>query len=505
MNTNEKRLCRTVSAGFGLLLLPVLLLSMYNVPCADDYTFGRSMYVWVNEHGFGIFGMLRCALGNMADYYFNWQGRYSESFLASFMPDIFGAYWLWTIFIWLFLAGGILFLFCTLIRHLAGKEYMWAGVGTALAVCAVLLQKMPSPVEAFYWFDGSMAYMLHHGFYLWMCGLIVNYFFAEEKGASARYLAGSCVLTVLAAGGNNVTSFMSILTYCVFWMIVLLIKKKRWIILPFALSVIGFMVSFLSPGTRIRGGDSSNYTPILLTIKNCFVWTIKQYLLRWTTLSVLVLLVFLTPLLLKVVRRIRETYEFRFPLPLLLAVGDVCFLSAMSSPGFYILGEPGPGRMRNIIYVNFVLLLVLSYTYVLGWLTAGFGEKLPLAKAESLYERIPLWGSACAVVIVFGLLCVRGGTGIDGERHSGVSVEAVRELTGGEAVRYHEQAMERKAAYLDPTLTDVEVEPYEDKPYLLFFDDITDDPENWKNQGISGYYGKDSVRLDRYDPEVDYD
>lgn len=497
MNTNEKRLCRLAAAGFFLLSLPVLALSFYNVPCADDYTFGRRMYAWVAEHGYGIFGMLRCAFENMIDYYFNWQGRYSESFLASFMPDIFGAYWLWTIWIWLFLGGSVLFLFVTLFRRLAGREYTWMGIGTGAAVCAALLQKMPSPVEAFYWFDGSMAYMLHHGFYLFMCGLVVNYLFEEDKKKSARYLAGACVLTVLAAGGNNVTSFMSILTYVVFWGIVLLIKRKRWLILPFTLSVVGFMVSYLSPGTRIRGGDE--YSPILLTIKNCFVWTIKQYLFRWTTVSVLVLLVFLTPFLLKAADRIRERFEFRFPVPLLLAIGDVCFLSAMSSPSFYILGEPGPGRMRNIIYVNFLLILVLSYAYVLGWLSERFGEKLRLSSVKTLYERIPWWESACAVVLVLGLLCVKGSV------YGGVSLEAVKELASGEAARYHEQAMERKEAYLDPELTDVEVEPYEYKPYLLFFDDITDDPGNWKNQGVSGYYGKDSVRLNRYDPEVDYD
>ncbi len=52
---------------------------------------------------------------------------------------------------------------------------------------------------------------------------------------------------------------------------------------------------------------------------------------------------------------------------------------------------------------------------------------------------------------------------------------------------------------------DLEVAPYSEKPYLLFFDDITDDPENWKNMAVSAFYGKQTVKLNAYDPDVEYD
>ena len=47
----------------------------------------------------------------------------------------------------------------------------------------------------------------------------------------------------------------------------------------------------------------------------------------------------------------------------------------------------------------------------------------------------------------------------------------------------------------DPEIKDALLRDFPKKPYVLFFDDITYDPEDWRNQNMSGYYHKDSVRL----------
>lgn len=306
-----------------------------------------------------------------------------------------------------------------------------------------------------------------------------------------------CLLTVVAAGGNNVTSFTSILTYVIFAAIALLTRRKRGILFPAVLSFAGFLVSYLSPGTLIRGGGE--YSPVLSTIRKCFVWTIRQYVLGWTTPAVLLTLVFLTPFILQILQKVRERFAFRFPWPVLAAAGAQCFLSAMSCPSFYVLGEPGPGRLRNVIYVNDMILAVLTYGYLLGWLWAKFPGNRMWVKLRDFYKNTRVWQGIGVAAVVYVVLCAGN------FRTYGVSAEAARELLTGEAAVYHREAMERKAVYLDPDIMHAEVEPYSVKPYLLFFDDITDDPGNWKNVGVSVYYGKESVRLNRYDPEVDYD
>jgi hypothetical protein len=485
--------------SFILVSLPILILAFYNVPSADDYTFGSLLNNWIQENGYHILGILKCGIQNSCEYYFKWQGRYSESFFASFMPDIFGCYWIWTIFLYVFFMSGIVFLFYTLSSRLAGKEYAGFGVGIGFLTGTAIAQNVPFPTEAFFWFDGSMAYMFHHTVYIFMCAVAVRYFFTEKKSVVIRYLLLLTVLTLIAAGGNNVTSFINILTWCVFAGIAILLRKKWSVFYPLFLSVVGFLISYLSPGTKIRGGDSSNYTPILLTIRKCFVWTIKQYLFKWITLGILVMLLFLTPILLRIVRRIIERFEFRFQLPFLVLMGDVCFLSAMSCPSFYVLGEPGPGRLRNVIFVNYILLTVLTYAYILGWLSVRCEEQKWLKDLRDCYQRMNKRAMGSLVIITFAILC------LGKFNHIGISVEAIRELASGQAKQYYQEAMIRKEIYQDESILDAEVEPYSVKPYLLYFDDITDDPENWKNKGVIEFYRKDSVKLNRYDPEVDYD
>lgn len=499
MNTNERKLYHFILLVFVVISLPIYILSFYNVPSADDYMFGQLVKAWVSQNGYNIWGILKCGVKNSIKYYFSWQGRYSESFFASFMPDIFGGYWMWTIFLYSFFVGGVVFLFYTIVQNLAGREYVKVGICIGVIISIAITQNVPFPVEAFFWFDGSMAYMFHHALYIWMCGMNIKYFFIEEKKTSIRCIIISSILTVLVAGGNNVTSFVCILTYCIFLGIVILIRKKHGIFFPFVLSVCGFLISYLSPGTMIRGGDSSNYTPILVTIKKCFVWTIKQYFIKWSTFGIILMCVFLTPLLLKIVLRVISKYNFKFPVPFLVIIGYVCIISAMSSPSFYILGEPGPGRLKNIIFVNYILFLIIVYCYVLGWVTIKWKNMQMMIKISRLYQGLSMKISICLVSVMFIFLCVGN------FQQYGISIEAIKELESGQAVQYYEEAMDRKELYQNLDIQVVEVLPYSIKPYLLFFDDITDDSENWKNKAVSQFYGKDSIKLNRYDPDVDYD
>ncbi|MCI8430043.1 MAG: hypothetical protein HFI16_07270 [Lachnospiraceae bacterium] len=499
MNTNEKKLYRTVILFFLLASVPMVILSFFNVPSADDFTFGRRMQAYISENGYHMFGMIKCAVENMADYYMRWEGRYSESIIASFMPDIFGCYWLSAIVIYGLLTGGITFFFYTLAKGLAGKEKAWAGVCIALTVCLAAVQNVPYPVEAFYWFIGAMAYMFYHASYLWMCGVVILYFTSQDRRRDIVLLTLLALLSAFVAGGNNVTAFVSILTYSAFVVLSLVTRRKRGIIFPFLLSVGGFLISYLSPGTTVRGGGSEHYTPVVVTIIKCFRWTIRQYLLEWTTAKILLMLCFLTPFLLKILLEMVDRYHFRFRFPGIAALGGVCFLSAMSSPPFYILGEPGPGRLRNIIYVSYLVVTVLVYGYFLGWAAAMEENRKTAEKIADLYQRLPVKKSIAAGIVVMGLMCIG-----DAKRY-GVSIEACKEIAQGQAAQYHREAAERKKMYQSAEEADLEVAPYSEKPYLLFFDDITDNPENWKNMAVSAFYGKQTVKLNAYDPDVEYD
>lgn len=499
MSTNEKKIVRSAGICFFLLSIPMIVIAFYSHPSVDDYAYGRVVHQYIQEHGYNLFGIIKSAVLFSYNYYFEWAGSYADSFTGALMPGNFGCYWISAVIIYLLLAGGILYLFRTLALGLAGKEYRWIGTLGALFAAVTITQNWPSSVEALYWFDGAQSYMGYHAVYLWMCGVAVHYMFNGDGKKSIRDLAAAVFLAFIAAGGNNVTSFMSILTYVVLLGIAALIRRKWGIIAPFIMSIVGFLVSYLSPGTTMRGGDSSNYTPIMTTILKCFRWTIRQYVLEWMSLGIGLMLLFLTPLLIQVMKKAAERYRFRFPYPLLALAGSFCFLSSMSSPAFYVLGESGPLRLHNLIYVSFVILVILTYGYFLGWLTAN---KLSSAQTEyiaAIYQRMS-WKYSIPLAVGV-MLWLSAGTA---ERY-GTSMEAVKEILNGSAAQYHAQIAERHELYEDPSAEDVVVEPLSAKPELIFFDDITDDESNWKNTSTAKYFGKKSVKLSEYDPDIDYE
>ena len=75
------------------------------------------------------------------------------------------------------------------------------------------------------------------------------------------------------------------------------------------------------------------------------------------------------------------------------------------------------------------------------------------------------------------------------------TVSAIDSLRHGYAKQYYAEHQERLLLLKDESIKDVYLKPYTFKPYLLFFGDITDDPQDWVNQALADYYNKASVTL----------
>ena len=63
------------------------------------------------------------------------------------------------------------------------------------------------------------------------------------------------------------------------------------------------------------------------------------------------------------------------------------------------------------------------------------------------------------------------------------------------AQNYYATYCSRLQLLQDPNMKDVVLEPYSTKPSILYFDDITTDSTDWRNQLMAQYYDKDSVVL----------
>lgn len=466
---NIKWLC---VAALVALLIPLLWLSFYSAPAADDFSFGAPAHrAWV-ESG-SVLAAVSAAAGKVAETYFGWQGTFAAIFLMAIQPAVFseGLYWL-TGFIML---GALVlgaFAFCRAVfAELLGLDRHFADIVAAVS-CIISTQLMPSPVQAFYWFNGSVYYVFFHG--LMLLALAVGVRLVKEGGRGR--LALLCALCVIIGGGNYVTA----LTACIVWffaLALLYITKGNWkkLLLPGLLLALSFGLSILAPGNAVRQesqwfASGSPVEAVLLSFKNCIAFSGS-----WLSLPVLGGLCLLGVLALGCVGK--TGFGFRFPG--LVTAFSYCLVSAMFCPPIYAMGNIGEERILNIIYFSWLLALAVNLVYWLGWLC-----RLRAGAKQGL--RPMALGLACLVFVAGFALPVLSG-------RSYTSLLALSSLRSGEAQAWHDSALRRFAVLNDESISAARIEPYPSQPYLLFYSDIVDDPEGWENQDMADFYGKDFV------------
>lgn len=465
-----------VLAAFVLCLLPLLYLGRYNVPCADDYNYGAAAHQ-VLLRGGGARELAAAVLRRTYDTYFGWQGSYSAVLLMCLQPAVFSES-LYALTPWLMFSSLFAGLFCCCIALLRRVFDLPASVGGILAglLGILYLLLVPSPVQSFYWYNGAVYYTFFHGIALLTVALAIR---TAGKGGWGRILL-LCLLAVFLGGGNLVTGLsLAILALSV--PLLLLLEKKRAeagrLLLPCLVMLVCFCVNALAPGNQVRQGNVDYVPQVIPAILGSFRLA-AVYGLRWLRLPVLGVLLVLG----LVFHAVLPGSRFSFRFPGLVSLYSLCLYAAMYCPTMYALGDRGDWRLMDIIYYAYLLLLALNLLYWQGWQQARRG-----ARRAGDPALLPILGSL--------LLCVAL-LGVSARLQGGISLaSAYSALRGGQARAYYATAQERLAILRDPEISVALLPDYRDPPYLLFFDDISADPNDWRNMGMASFYEKDQVIL----------
>lgn len=461
--------------ALAALLLPLLLLGRYAVPAADDFSYGAPAHLAYAESG-SFAAAAAAAAEKTAESYESWQGTFSAIFLMALQPAVFseGLYALTPWVMLLSLAIGS-FIFCR--AFLAGLF----GLSRELAdiACVLLLflctQLLPSPVQGFYWYNGAIYYVFFHAVLLVCCALALQ---LMTRGSVWRVVL-LCLGGVILGGGNYVSALTAAILG--FFAIALSLLNRdegyKRLLLPYFLLLAAFALSILAPGNAVRQaaqGDTPGAFEAVLMSFGCGF----EYAGAWLSLPLVGALLLLGLLAWPQLKGI----GFRFRYPALLSLLSFCVFSAMFCPPVYAMGNVGDKRLLNMVYFAFVLILFVNAVYWLGWWARRRGQVSAAAPSA-------------AAVLLGGLIfigccagAIAGGTGF-------ASLGAVSSLRSGEAAEYHACAQRRFELLKDESVKAAVLEPFPCRPYMLWFDDITQDPADWRNQDMSTYYGKDSVRL----------
>ena len=72
-----------------VVIFPLLLISKYNYPTADDWSYGAKGYQVIQSGG-GVWELCVATVKNVKEFYISWEGRFCNALFASLQPGIWG-------------------------------------------------------------------------------------------------------------------------------------------------------------------------------------------------------------------------------------------------------------------------------------------------------------------------------------------------------------------------------------------------------------------------------
>jgi hypothetical protein len=476
---NHRTICLALLIAFFLSLLPMIVIARYNHLSTDDFNFGQHTAPAYRETG-SFAKTVKAAFYTVRSTYRDWQGTFTAVFFMSLHPAVFNEslYWLVPLFlIALFLSCGR-FLLKVILTDRFGADKFQCGIITVivLALCAHFL---PSPVEAFYWWNGGMFYTGFFSLAMLLLALLLKPSLNRRKSAVVLHCAGLMLLSFVIGGGNYVTSLLSIIAAAALLAFRLIHDRKnlRWIVPALCLAALcaAFSISALSPGEMNRQTHFEGLAPVQAVIRS---FTEAARFLRihlLTNVPVLAGLACLIPTL----YRIASQSGFSFKAPALVTGFLFGVYAATFTPTLYVMGSSIYPRIHNVSFYSLILFCLVSLLYWCGWLAR---------KTEMRSHPLTRYGAGVlALLFTASSLAVAAG---DKNRIAGVS--ALRSLANGEAKMYHQEALNRRAILLDETITDAVVPRFTAKPHLLYHGELGADA---MQIGIARFYVKKSVRL----------
>lgn len=535
-NCDLRRLSHLLIVIYVLSLIPVLVIGKYDYPSADDFSMGLGTRLVYEATG-SLFAVAGKILSETARYYRTWIGYFTSCLFTTVSPATFGEAWyaLTPAVILLALHVGVAVFFYALMEKALGMNRYVRRCMTVLTLF-LMVQRMPEGslrVEAFYWYSGAGNYtltfsagLLYLAFYvLSVCGV-------RRKNRSL-FLLLACIMGFLAGGGNYLSA-LSFAVVSVLFAVYLVNMKTRQgensrmgrlcvigRLLPAAFYLCGFAVSCLSPGNRIRGGEAEGYgalKSILLSLYYTLSYPLNQWM-NWAVLLILALAgvifwmgfaeiefpganagVGAAAASEKPEEKVRgaaasetgngaQAVQLRFAAPFPAAVLAYGIVSCVVTPALYAQGNMDAGRIQSTFWLHAVLVLLLLEWYLVGGLYRRFSKQQNASAASCL--RNGAGGFVRAILlffIVFSLLAVKGNP----DFYTGTS--AVSELLDGSAAQYGRENEERLRILKNSEEQDTVLPRYTVQPNLLYFEDVSEDPDDWINQKMSEYYGKNSIR-----------
>lgn len=458
---------------FVLSLVPIVVTAFYSVPVLDDYTFGRDAHL-AYVHGESVW---EGVMHTFVRFYNDWQGFYSSNFFAACQPYIFNVhlYFISVFTVLFFVISSYFYLFKVIIvdfLKISFEDYILI----TIPIVEVVVQKMPSIAEGFYWMDGSLT-LVYASIFIYLLAFVLKHSLSNTKKQRLIYSA-LAVLSVIIISGSTPFNFVSYIVLMIVPLYYLIRNKKstyKLMIIIFALFVIGLIIVVLAPG-------NNNRTETLhgMSIPKAIVYALGYsffYSGQWISLLFIGVLAFISVVFYKAVDRI----QFSFKYPLLFFC--ILYLAYASRISISLYAKSGSGALRqlNNYYYIFVLFVSISWLYFVGWVR----KKTEVIKINNPHKT--------SVVFMLLIALILASSAISHGTTNGIStVSTGFSLLNGNTQKYYSEMMDRIDSYISDE-EQVFVTPLSVYPSFFIEETLKSDDSFWTNTSIALYYEKQAI------------
>ncbi len=485
----ESKISILLTALFIAGLIPIFLLGRYDYPSADDYGFSAYSHVaWMQSHS--IIQVLKGAGETVIERWYGWQGTFSSIFVMALQPGIWGMY---SMVPWIMIGAmtlSTLFFFYVFLRKLIQvRPAIFISISMIYLIFA--LECMIDKIQGFFWFNGAAHYMIPHCVAL--CLFTLLFFMMIEEKRTLLRMVSACLLAAFTGGANYITALITLILFVSAIVLLLFMKQKqkcRLLVLPFLVFTAAFLLNALAPGNVVRQTEMTVRPGVIKSVLLSFYYCVEYMVDTWFNWTYLLFVFALLPFLWEVVKTFGK--RFSYPAPLLVFIYSYCVLSAMFTPSLFAGGEPGGGRIFNIMFLDFMILTILNIFYFMGWLyrKLGFAEQVSGSCLEKADVKWYLLAVLCLGIFVGAMY-----TKVDPDYFT--STSALYSLVTKEGKDYGIETAERENILkqaVESDTPDIAIPRLTIHPYLLFWSDIEEDAEGWTNKSMAKYYGRDSIR-----------
>ena len=482
-----KKVAVVMAGLFIISLAPILYCSFFDYATGDDLWEGAAAYRVLADNG--TFKQFISAVYNWAKVdYLGWEGNWASIILWCLEPSIWGEK-VYCITPWLaliFLCGGnFYFLSHYLKKYLSGNTAFCVIV--SVIVCFFSVQYMPYIRGGIFWYTGMVNYVVPYGLclmsFVWMDQFI-------ETGKKRYCILISLVFAYLGGVGYTpiVLGFEVLFLIIAYNIFCRESKRKRraiWLLLPFALLLIGFVFSAISPGNAARGGDSYYFgiervfVTVLESIKQGFFGGINWFISVRPLFLAIPLLFIITW---EEIDLTKVKLKLKYPVFVLIFL----FLISCSvyAPGIYAQSEVSGGVPDSIYFV-----FLLTYAFSIIYLTC-YLKKIVIKKGWDA-NGLALKGRLRTAIILGELLfCIVCGRYLIGNMTGYVCIDFIR---SGQLADFEYQMQERLKILNDPEIIDVVLPEMNDDQGPFMHMALTSDPNAYTNKATARFYGKESV------------